>query len=98
MTPGKKSQLTLLVIKPESFFRGIVGKIIDRSLRKGLRLRGIQKLQFDELLVEKQYEQYMGKNIGIDNNITFALIKGFSYAFIFQGVDATVALRNNIGF
>ena len=95
---SKKKELTLLVIKPEGFQRGHVGRVIDRILRKGLRIKGIKKLRFDKALVYKQYGEYMHSNVGIHNNILFSLTKGVSYTFILQGTNATIALRQNVGF
>ena len=50
-----KEERTLVVIKPDGIHRGIIGDIIHRYERTGLKLVGIKMLQVTEDFVEKHY-------------------------------------------
>ncbi len=47
---------TLVIIKPDAVKRGIVGDIIKRFERAGLKIVGMKMLKFDKELAEKFYE------------------------------------------
>ena len=49
------------MIKPDGVSRGLVGEIVSRFERKGLRLEKIRKLQFDEALARRHYGEHVDK-------------------------------------
>lgn len=55
MTPHHKDERTLVVIKPDGLQRTLVGEIIKRYERVGLKLIGMKMVMIDEDFVEKHY-------------------------------------------
>lgn len=52
---------TFIMIKPDGVERGLVGEIISRFERKGLALKQIQMLTFDEDLAKRHYAEHVEK-------------------------------------
>lgn len=54
-------QTTLIILKPDSIQRGLMGKIISRFEEKGFQIVGAKMTQLDKAVVEKHYEAHRGK-------------------------------------
>ena len=52
---------TLLIIKPDAVRRGLVGEILSRLERKGLRIDAMRAMQIDRDLAQKQYAEHTEK-------------------------------------
>lgn len=52
---------TFVMIKPDGVVRGLVGEIISRFERKGLRLEEMRMLTFDEDLARRHYAEHVEK-------------------------------------
>jgi nucleoside-diphosphate kinase len=52
---------TLLIIKPDAVRRGLVGEILSRLERKGLRIDAMRTMQIDRDLAQKQYAEHTEK-------------------------------------
>lgn len=52
---------TFIMVKPDGVARGLVGEIIARFERKGLRLRKIRGLTITEELATTHYAEHVGK-------------------------------------
>jgi len=52
---------TFVMIKPDGVQRGLVGEIISRLERKGLKLVGLKMLWVSRELAERHYEMHRGK-------------------------------------
>lgn len=52
---------TLVIIKPDGVQRGLVGEIIRRLERRGLRIAGMKLMQVSEELARKHYAVHEGK-------------------------------------
>jgi nucleoside-diphosphate kinase len=52
---------TLIIIKPDAVQRGLVGPIITRFERRGLRLAALKLIHIDESLAERHYAIHKGK-------------------------------------
>lgn len=55
------SENTFIMVKPDGVARGLVGEIVSRFERKGLRLEKIRKLQFDDALARRHYAEHVDK-------------------------------------
>ncbi len=49
------------MVKPDGVARGLVGEVITRLERKGLTLEKIRKLEIDEALARRHYEEHVEK-------------------------------------
>jgi nucleoside-diphosphate kinase len=52
---------TLIIIKPDAVQRGLVGQIITRFERRGLRLAALKLIHIDRSLAERHYAIHKGK-------------------------------------
>ena len=52
---------TLIIAKPDAVQRGLVGEIIGRLERKGLKLIGLKMLSLDEPILRKHYAEHLEK-------------------------------------
>ena len=52
---------TFIMVKPDGVARGLVGEIIGRFERKGLTLEKVRKVDIDEDLARRHYEEHVEK-------------------------------------
>ena len=52
---------TLVLCKPDAVQRGLVGRIIARFERKGLKIAGMKMLAVDEALASRHYAEHLEK-------------------------------------
>jgi nucleoside-diphosphate kinase len=52
---------TLIIIKPDAVQRGLIGPIVTRFERRGLRIAGMKLIQIDRALAERHYAVHEGK-------------------------------------
>ena len=52
---------TLVLLKPDAVQRGLVGEIVARFEKKGLKLVGLKLRRFEETLLKKHYAAHAGK-------------------------------------
>ncbi len=88
-------QTTFVMVKPDGVQRGLVGEIIGRFERKGLRLVGLRQLTPSLELAEAHYEVHNERPFypGLIQFIT----SGPVVAMAWTGVDAISVARNVIG-
>jgi nucleoside-diphosphate kinase len=86
---------TLILVKPDGVQRGLMGEIIDRFERRGLKLVGMKFIQMSRELAERHYAVHQGRPFYHDlvNYIT----SGPVVAMAWEGKDAIKAARNTIG-
>lgn len=88
-------QTTLIILKPDAIQRGLVGTIINRFERKGLRIVGSKWMLVTRELAEKHYAEHKGKHFydGLLKFITASPVLVLAIA----GVEAVAVCRNLIG-
>jgi nucleoside-diphosphate kinase len=52
---------TLLIVKPDAVRRGLIGEIVGRVERKGLRLEEMRSMRIDRDLAERHYDEHRDK-------------------------------------
>ncbi len=52
---------TLIIIKPDAVQRGLIGQIITRFERRGLRIAAMKLIHIDKALAERHYAIHKGK-------------------------------------
>ena len=52
---------TLIIIKPDAVQRGLIGKIVARFERRGLRIAAMKLMHIDEALAQRHYAIHEGK-------------------------------------
>ena len=86
---------TLVLLKPDAVQRGLVGDIVARFERKGLRLAGMKLRRFDEGLLRRHYAAHAGKPF-FDGLVRF-MGSGPVVAIALEGKNAIAVTRNLMG-
>jgi nucleoside-diphosphate kinase len=55
------TESTLVIVKPDAVRRGLVGEILGRIERKGLRLAELRMMRIDRALAERHYDEHAEK-------------------------------------
>ena len=76
---------TFVICKPDAVARGLVGEIIDRFERKGLRLSRAELRSIDRATAETHYEEHQGKPF-FEDLITF-ITRSPAMLMIVEGPD-----------
>ena len=86
---------TLVIIKPDGVQRGLVGEIIARLERRGLRIVGLKMMQVTPELASTHYAEHHGKDFfePLIKHITSSPV----IVAIFEGQHAIEVVRNTIG-
>ena len=86
---------TLVLVKPDGVQRGLIGEIIGRLERRGLRLVAAKFIQVSQELAETHYAIHKGKPFynGLIKYITSAPVM----AMVWEGPNAVVAIRRTMG-
>lgn len=88
-------QRTLILLKPDAVQRRLVGDIIGRFERKGLRLVGLKLVAATRELAEKHYAVHKGKPF-YESLLSF-LTSGPTVALVWEGREAVTVGRNLMG-
>jgi nucleoside-diphosphate kinase len=91
----KAMEQTLVFVKPDGVQRGLVGEIISRLERRGLRLAAAKFMAVSQELAEKHYAIHKGKPFydGLIKYITSAPVM----AMVWEGPNAVAAVRQTMG-
>src|SRR5204863_3426528 len=97
--PGRRGDLimqqTLILIKPDGVQRRLVGAIMHRFEKKGLRLAGLKMVKPSRALAEKHYAIHRGKPF-YDSLLQF-LTSGPTVAMCLEGREAVAVVRGMMG-
>ncbi|RPI87303.1 MAG: nucleoside-diphosphate kinase [Chloroflexi bacterium] len=86
---------TLVLVKPDGVQRGLIGEIIVRLERRGLRLTAAKFMQVSQELAETHYAVHKGKVFydSLMRYITSAPVM----AMVWEGPNAVAAVRQTMG-
>lgn len=88
-------QQTLILLKPDCVHRRLVGLIIQRLERKGLRLAAMKLVQVGRPLAEKHYAVHKGKPF-YESLVQF-VTAGPTVAMVWEGREAVSVVRTIMG-
>ncbi|TPW03651.1 MAG: nucleoside diphosphate kinase [bacterium] len=86
---------TLVLVKPDGVQRQLVGEVISRFERKGLKLVGMKMIQMSRELAERHYAIHKGKSF-YDELVRF-ITSGPVVAMVLEGRMAVKQTRNLMG-
>lgn len=92
---------TLIVLKPDAIQRGIIGEILQRFERVGLKIVGMKMLNPDEEHYHRHYETIgkvisrRGKDV-FDVTLEF-MMEGPVIAVVLEGIEAVELVRKMVG-
>ena len=56
-----KEEKSLIIFKPDALQRNLLGEIIHRFERKGLKIIGLKMMQLEDVLIEEHYHHHKDK-------------------------------------
>jgi nucleoside-diphosphate kinase len=86
---------TLVLVKPDGVQRGLIGEVIARLERRGLRLVAGKYLQVSKNLAETHYAVHKGKPF-YDGLIQY-IVSAPVMAMVWEGPNAVAAVRQTMG-
>jgi len=86
---------TFVMIKPDGVQRGLIGEIISRIERKGLKIVGMKMLRISQELAQKHYAEHRGKPF-FDSLISY-ITSGPVVAMVVEGKEAVKVMRTLVG-
>jgi nucleoside-diphosphate kinase len=86
---------TLVLVKPDGVQRQLVGEVVSRFERKGLKLVGMKMIQMSVELAERHYAIHKGKSF-YDELVRF-ITSGPVVAMVLEGRMAVKQTRNLMG-
>ncbi len=86
---------TLVLVKPDGVQRGLIGEVIGRLERRGLKLVGMKLMQVDEALAHRHYGEHVDRPFfpGLVGFIT----SGPVVAMAWEANNAVEIVRNSMG-
>jgi len=88
-------QRTLVLLKPDALQRDLLGEVVQRFERKGLKIVGLKLIRLSDTLLEEHYGHLKDKPF-------FANLKSFMMqtpvvGMVLEGLDAIDAVRKVVG-
>ncbi|MBE9472639.1 MAG: nucleoside-diphosphate kinase [Chloroflexi bacterium] len=86
---------TLIIIKPDAVQRGLIGEIVTRFERRGLRIAALKLIHIDEPLARRHYAVHEGKSFfePLIRYITSSPV----VVLVLEGNDAIEIARRTMG-
>ena len=86
---------TLVILKPDAVQRGLVGELIGRFERRGLRLVAMKQMRVSRELAEKHYAVHQGKPFY--EPLVSYITSDPVVVFVLEGNKAIEAVRQSVG-
>ncbi len=87
---------TLVILKPSALQRALIGEVIERFEKKGLRLAGIKMIQLDDAILDEHYSHLVEKPFF--QRIKDSMMSTPVIVCCWEGVDAVQVVRTLTGF
>ncbi len=86
---------TLILVKPDGVQRGLIGEIVGRFERRGLKMIGMKFMQMSPELAAQHYGVH--KERPFYQDLISYITSGPIVAMVWEGNDAVAAARSTIG-
>lgn len=86
---------TFVMVKPDGVQRGLVGEIISRLERKGLKIVAMKMLKISREMAEKHYEEHKAKPFF--SSLVSYITSGPVVAMVVEGKNAVKVVRKLVG-
>ena len=87
---------TLVLLKPSTVQRALIGEIISRFEKKGLRIAGMKMMQLTDEILNEHYSHLVKKPFF--PSLKASMMKTPVVAMCLEGVDAIAVVRYIIGY
>lgn len=90
-----KEERSLIIIKPDAIQRNLLGEVISRFERKGLKIVGLKMMQIEDVLLEEHYAHIKDKPFfpGIKDFMKSSPVAVLALA----GINAVASIRLIVG-
>ncbi|MCD6276216.1 MAG: nucleoside-diphosphate kinase [Thermoplasmata archaeon] len=88
-------QRTLVLLKPDAINRRLVGEIISRFEKKGLKIVAMKMLWMSRKMAERHYEVHRGKSFY--ESLLDYITSGPIVAMVLEGEEAIAVVRRMMG-
>ena len=88
-------ETTLVLLKPDAVQRGLVGEIVNRLEKTGLKITGMKLMQVSQELAHQHYGEHDGKPF-FEGLVSF-ITSGPIVAMAVQGNGAVAVVRKTMG-
>jgi nucleoside-diphosphate kinase len=78
---------TFVICKPDSVERGLVGEILSRFERKGLKIVALEQRTLDRETLARHYEEHVGK--GFYDDLVAFMSRGPAVVLVLEGPQDT---------
>lgn len=86
---------SVILVKPDGVQRGLIGEIIHRFERKGLKLVGLKMIALDDAILDEWYAHHKDKSFFVPLKL---YMKSYPVvAMLLEGKDAVLTVRKMIG-
>lgn len=94
-----KFERSLVLLKPDAVDRGLVGEIITRFERTGLKLAGLKLVWSDKDTAMKHYTEDLAERRGqhVRDMMIEMITSGPIVAIVIEGVEAVAVVRKMVG-
>ncbi len=86
---------TFVMLKPDTLQRGIVGEVISRLEKKGLKLIAMKMIKLNDDILKEHYKHHLDKPF-FPNLLNF-MKSGPVIATVWEGKDAVTVVRKVVG-
>ena len=92
-------ETTLVLLKPDTVDRGLVGEIIQRFEKVGLKIAGVKMVQPGKEIAEKHYTEDLAQRKGehVRKMMIDLLVSGPVVAVALEGIEAVELVRKMVG-
>ncbi|MEK7493719.1 MAG: nucleoside-diphosphate kinase, partial [Patescibacteria group bacterium] len=96
---SKTNERTLVILKPDALDRGIVGEILTRFERVGMKMVGMKLLVSEKDAAALHYTEDLAKRRGehVRTMMIEMLTSGPIVAMVLEGIDVVEVVRKMIG-
>lgn len=97
--PSETIQRSLVLLKPDALNRGVIGEIIHRFERVGLKIVGLKMVVSSEETAKKHYTEDLAIRRGenVRQLMVDMLMSGPIIAIVLEGVEAVYVVRKLVG-
>ncbi|QSO45730.1 nucleoside-diphosphate kinase [Alicyclobacillus mengziensis] len=89
------AERTFIMVKPDGVQRGLVGEVVSRFERKGLKLLGAKLMQVSNELAESHYAEHRERPFF--NDLVSFITSSPVFAMVWEGENAISIARNMMG-
>jgi len=97
--PSETIQRSLVLLKPDALNRGLIGEIVTRFEKVGLKISGLKMVWSSEETAKKHYTQDLADRRGeqVRQLMVDMLMSGPIVAMVLEGVEAVEVVRKMVG-